>query len=102
MKLVYTDGAIASLQECLDFLPSDIPAEKVIEIRDRILIKADRLLENPYIGQQEPYLMHLGLSHRRVIEDYYKIIYRVDGELIYVTDIFDTRQNPAKMTERPA
>jgi len=97
MKLFYTEQSLASLQECLDFFPPEVPVEKVNEIRDRILAKADKLLDNPYIGQQEEYLEHLDKGHRRVIEGNYKIIYRVQGENIYITDIFDSRQDPAKM-----
>ena len=58
MKLVYTEQAITGLQECLDFFPPEVPAEKVNEIRDGILAKADKLLVNPYLGQQEWYLEH--------------------------------------------
>src|SRR5260370_883180 len=97
MKVVYTGQAIASLQECLDFFPPEVSAEKVNEIRDRILAKADKLLENPFIGQQEEYLEHMGQSHRRIIEGSYKIIYRIEGEAIVITDIFDSRQDPEKM-----
>ena len=97
MKLVYTEQANASLQECLDFFPPEVSQEKVNEVRDRILDKADKLLNNPHIGQIEEHLEHQGKSHRRIIEGYYKIIYRVEGEIIYVTDIFDSRQDPAKM-----
>lgn len=95
--MVYTEQAIASLQECMDFFPPEVPSEKVNEIRDRILAKADKLLVNPYIGQYEEYLEHMGQSHRRVIEGNYKIIYKVEGDAIFITDIFDSRQDPAKM-----
>ena len=47
----------------------------------------------------QEYLEHLGKSHRRIIEGNYKIIYRVEGENIYITDIFDSRQNSDKMRE---
>ena len=77
MKLFYTEQSLASLQECLDFFPPEVSAEKINEIRDRILVKADKLLTNPYIGQQEEYLEHLDKGHRRLIEGNYKIIYRV-------------------------
>ncbi|NBW39124.1 MAG: type II toxin-antitoxin system RelE/ParE family toxin [Cytophagia bacterium] len=87
-----------SLQECLDFLPPEIPSIKIIEIRDAILGKADKLLENPYMGQVEEYLKHLGQSHRRIIEGNYKIIYKIKGDYIYITDIFDSRQDPSKMS----
>ena len=99
MKLVYTQQAIDSLQECLDFFPPEVSAEKINEIRDRILSKADKLLVNPYLGQQEEYLEHLGKFHRRVIEGSYKIIYKIEVDSIVISDIFDSRQNPSKMKE---
>jgi plasmid stabilization system protein ParE len=97
MKLVYTRQALVSLQECLDFFPPEVPAKKVNEIRDQIIAKADLLLTNPGLGQLEEYLEHLGKSHRRLVEGNYKIIYRVDGETIYITDIFNSRQDPTEM-----
>jgi len=97
MRLFYTEHSLASLQECLDFFSPEVSAEKVNEIRDRILAKADQLLEHPYMGQPEEYLAHLNKGHRRLIEGNYKIIYVVQGEMIYITDIFDSRQDPAKM-----
>jgi len=97
MKLFYTAQSLVSLQECLDFYSHEIPVERINEIRDRILAKVDKLLENPYIGQKEEYLDHLGKGHRRLIEGNYKIIYCVQEENIYITDIFDSRQDPSKM-----
>jgi plasmid stabilization system protein ParE len=97
MKLVYTEQALISLQEALDFIAPKVSYEKLIEIRDGILDKADSLLLHPLKGQKEPFLEHLGLDHRRLVEGHYKIIYRVVDEYIYVTDIFDSRQDPDKM-----
>ncbi|MBE0640280.1 MAG: type II toxin-antitoxin system RelE/ParE family toxin [Bacteroidales bacterium] len=97
MKIIYTEQAISSLQEVLDFVAPNVTKEKLIEIRDRILDAADTLLLHPYQGQTEPLLEHLGKSHRRLIIGHYKIIYRVYGEYIYITDIFDSRQDPDKM-----
>ena len=37
------------------------------------------------------------LGHRRLIESHFKIIYRVIGDCIYITDIFDSRQDADKM-----
>jgi len=58
---------------------------------------ADSLSTSYGHGQIEPTLEHLGLGHRRLIEGNFKIIYRVDGELVSVTDIFDSRMDPDKM-----
>ena len=58
---------------------------------------ADTLLLQPLQGQEEPLLEHLRLEHRRLVVSHYKIIYRVEEECIYITDIFDSRQDPDKM-----
>ena len=97
MKLVYTEQSLISLSEALDFIAPKVPHEKLIEIRDSILDAADTLKEQPLLGQKEYLLEHLELEHRRLIVGNYKIIYRLTTDYIYITDIFDTRQNPAKM-----
>ena len=97
MKLIYTEQSLESLEEALNFLAPKVSYEKLMKIRDGILDEAETLEENPFIGQEEPYLEHLKLGYRRIIKDNYKIIYRVVNRYIYITDIFDTRQDPAKM-----
>lgn len=97
MKLIYTEQALYSLEEALEFIAPKVSQEKLIEIRNQILDKADTLLLHPSQGQKELYLDHLDLEYRRIIESHYKIIYRVIEEYIYITDIFDTRQSPDKM-----
>ena len=98
MKVVYTEQALQSLEESLDFLmEQEMPTDQIMATRERILDKADSLADSPWKGQQEEYLTQLGKEHRRIIEGYYKIIYRVEEPTIYITDIFDTRQDPNKM-----
>ena len=99
MKLVYTEQAVNSLQEVLEFLSAvqHIPDEKILEIRNQILDAVDALLEHPSIGQEEPFLVSLGRYYWRLVEGHYKIIYRIEGEYIYITDIFDSLQDPDKM-----
>ncbi len=97
MKLIYTEQSLVSLEEALNFIAPKITHEKLIEIRDEILDAADTLLLQPLQGQREPFLEHLDLGHRRLVVSHYKIIYRVSGDYIYITDIFDSRQDPDKM-----
>ncbi len=97
MKLVYTEQALKSLEESLEFIAPRVNKETLETVRNSILDRADKLIKNPSSGRREEYLEHLGLNHRRVIESHYKIIYRIIEQTIYITDIFDSRQNPAKM-----
>ena len=97
MKILYTEQSLISLQESLDFISKEVSLEKLIEIRDQILDSTDILVKYPKLEKKEEYLEHLNLNHRRIIEGHYKIIYRIDKKIIYITDIFDTRQEPKKM-----
>jgi toxin ParE1/3/4 len=99
MKLVYSEYALEQLQRILDFLVfrQEIPPQKALEIRDKILDKADTILSNVYMAQKEELLEHLQLSHRRLTISNYKIIYTIKTDHILITDIFDTRQDPDKM-----
>lgn len=67
------------------------------QLKKLLLDKADSLADNPYLGQLEEHLEHLGKDHRRFVEGNFKIIYRIDGQAIYITDFFDSRQDPVKM-----
>lgn len=97
MKLVYTEQALFSFEESLNFIAHKVSFEKLMETRDEILDAADSLILQPFQGQQEPLLEDLGLGHRRLIVGHYKIIYRIIEDNIYITDIFDSRQDPDKM-----
>jgi len=50
-------------------------------------------------GSNHLFAFKLEYSPGRLIESHYKIIYRVTEEFIYITDIFDSRQDPDKMKE---
>lgn len=99
MKLFFTEQAIYGLEESLYFLMEmeGLPLEKVVSIRTRLFNRADSLIKNPLKGQKEEYLKHLNQNHRRIIEGHFKIIYKIEGDIIYITDFFDSRQNPVKM-----
>lgn len=50
------------------------------------------------MGQEEEGLKHLNRGHRYLlIKPFYKLIYLIIKPIIYITDIFDTRQDPDKM-----
>lgn len=97
MQLVYTFEALYNFKESLRLIRKKVSQKKVKEIRHRVFDKADTLIDNPEMGQTEDYLEHLGQGHRRIVENHFKIIYLIKGDLIIITDIFDSRQNPDKM-----
>jgi len=97
MRVVITETAQESFEKSLELLSGKVGVEKLEEIAYNVISRAKSLGDYPQIGQVEHYLQHLSKEYRRIIEGHYKIIYRVEKEVIYVTDIFDTRQDPREM-----
>ena len=99
MKITYTDQSYESLDEIEQFLLIELEwtTEKILELRSELLDKADSLVTTFNHYQEEEYLEHLEKGHRRAIEGFYKIVYLVEEKEIFITDFFDTRQDPSKM-----
>jgi len=97
MKVTFTDPAAERMRDIHKFYKcnvSEIIADKIIA---KILDAAKILEVSPWAGQEEFYLKHLGHDHRTIIAGNYKIIYRIEVEEVLITDVFDARQDPAKM-----
>ena len=99
MKVIVTEESLQSLESSLLFYLDELgySLEKVAMIKTQLLTKARSLSTHPYQGQYEPYLKRMEKGHRRLVEGYFKIIYKIEDQVIYITDFFETRQDPAKM-----
>ena len=93
MEIVWSKRAIASLQDVYDFISLQSPnaADKVV---NGLVDKADTILPYPEKHQVEE---ALGLPFRYVVSGNYKIIFRPYYNTIRIYQVFDTRQNPAKL-----
>ena len=78
-----------------------VASDKVADkIRKSVFDSTRPLIKDPLIGAIEENLTDLKQGHRYLVEGNYKIIYKVFQNNIYITDIFDCRQNPKKMKRR--
>ncbi len=98
MKLVVTEPAKLRLKEIHDYYKEEVSRKIAGKIKSGIIVKLKHIQANPPGGQKEEYLKELGLEHRRIVDGNYKIIYRISKNIIYITDIFDSRQDPSKMS----
>ena len=99
MKVVITSRSLERLEESLRFYLEelDLPLEKVLALKDQLIRQASSLSKNPYKGRLEPYLAKLQNGHRRIIAGNFKIIYKIQDDIIYITDFFDSRKDPTGM-----
>lgn len=97
MELLVTEYAISHLVESVELTLQRASATKRAEVIDRVLDELGQLLQHPGAGQIEPWLEGATHEYRRLVVGRFKVIYRIDGNRILVTDIFDTRQDPRRM-----
>ena len=97
MKIVVTHPARRHFRDSLQVIAKRVQPKTIAAIRTRVSASIKELANNPGLGQLEESLEELELGHRRIIQDYFKIVYRVEGSTLWVTDIFDTRQDPRKL-----
>jgi len=100
MKVEITDFAKAELQNIYKYYASVASEEIAQKILDRILDEVELLERHPNLGSKETLLAELKLNHLYIVCGNYKIIFYETTTIIYVTDIFDCRQNPKRMFAR--
>lgn len=64
-----------------------------------LMASIDLLETNSQLGFVEPLLESCPVCYRSLVVGYYKIIYWIDREIIYIAHIFDCRQSPDKLKE---
>jgi plasmid stabilization system protein ParE len=76
-------------------------SEKIaLKIIDKILDSIEELGNLPGIGSIEPHLAHIPGQYKYIGCGNCKIIFRIANNIVFVTDIFDCRQNPRKIIKR--
>lgn len=72
-------------------------AQKNLKTADKIVEEIIALAENIKYPEQYQEDEILGKPYRRMVHRHFKIIYLRFNQRILITNIFDTRQNPAKL-----
>jgi plasmid stabilization system protein ParE len=99
-QIIWTNFAISELKNIYLYYRL-VASEKVADkIRQAIFDATRPLAKDPLIGAIEENLQDLKQGHRYLVEGNYKVIYRIIQNNVYITDIFDCRQNPQKMKKR--
>jgi len=95
----WSNSAEFHLDEIHSFYAKKLGLNFANDLVSGIIIYADKLIDNPSIGQIEPLLNSRIRTYRYLVYKHYKILFTVheDQNMIRIADVFDTRQNPDKM-----
>jgi len=100
MHVEITGWAKSQLQKIYKHYSKEVSSKKAKEIVDQIVVRALSLEQFSERGKIDEDLRVLNKGHRFILERHYRIIYRVEVESIFVTDIFSNWQNPKKKLKR--
>ena len=99
LKVLWTNTASEQLEDVFDYFKITANLTIARKIVKEIVKKTSSLSKQPRKGQREPLLADRQKEYRYLVEGNYKIIYWIDVATIYIAAVFDTRQNPEKITK---
>ena len=100
MKIIWSEFSIRLLAEIYSYYKTKASTKVAKEIKSDIFSATKHLCNYPDSGQIEENLEHLNEGYRYVISRNYKIIYKKIPQGILIIDIFDSRQNPDKISDK--
>lgn len=100
LKIYWTDFAKNELKKIFNFYKDEASIRVASKLTTEIVSEALKLEKQSSIGQIEELLKHRDQSFRYLVYKNYKIIYwtNKNKSRIEIIDIFDTRQNPIKIS----
>jgi len=97
-KVVITHFALFQLKTIYEYYRLNASIAIAKKIKTQIIVSIKSLKNESVEWQVDEFLGYLNKNHKRLICGNYKIIYyyNADENVVYITDIFDSRQDPAK------
>jgi len=93
MDIIWTNPAKRDLKIIFNYYKKKVSPNLANKITNSIIANTS-ILKTQNIGAIEQLLVHLKQEHRFIIDNNYKIIYIIQNSSVYITHVFDTRQNP--------
>lgn len=98
MRIEISPKARCQLLKITDYYAEWGGMRSVESLLDKIKEKQERILRFPEAYHPEPLLTERRVVYRSVIiNDYYKMIYRVDNDVITISAFWDMRMHPNKL-----
>ena len=83
MRIIWSEPALADLEAIHDFIARDSP-RYATRFAERIIDATERLTTLPSMGRRVP---EGDGRHREIVEAPYRILYRVEANVVYVVRI---------------
>ena len=101
MRIVITDRADAQVQATAEYIKEEFgrKAEQKFKAKFRETIRL--LADNPHLGPIESLLVERAQTYRSVVVGKLnKMVYLIEGDVIYIVAFWDCRQEPAALASQ--
>lgn len=100
MKIIWLPLAQEDLDRIYNFI-ADKSEMSAINIYNEILDSVEPLKEFPQMAQIESILSDQPEAFRSlIVREIYKVIYYIEDKTIFITSVWDCRQNPKKLRNK--
>ena len=101
IKILWTDFAKSAVHSIYDYYLEHVSRNLARKLVIGIVAETKQLQYQPTMGTLEPLLDKDPRNFRYILYKSYKIIYWIneDRNAIEIVDVFDSRQNPIKITK---
>ena len=100
MKVVVSERAKRNRNQIARYILHDFGENTLLEFRKAYRDTKRFLAEHPEGGQEELNLSNDKHKYRfTVVHGLTKVVYRIEGEVVYVVDMWDTRREPPTTLE---
>lgn len=101
MKVIWQPAAKKGRTEVAAYIRRQFGAKRKISFLQEVRETTQMLRKSPNIGSIDPLYAERPLTyHSVIINGLNKMVYRVDGDIIYIVDFWDTRREPIKQRDQ--
>ena len=97
MRIFWTNESRNRLKDIYDYFSLNVSEKTAKKLINDIIEYSEILASSPGIGQKENLLNSRTNNYRYLLFGNYKIIYWIKMNVVYITTVFDTRQNSKKL-----
>lgn len=99
MEIQWSETALVDLDSIYNFIALDSEKYAIQEI-EKILESTRQLTDFPLSGPEIKFRERKTRSYRYLVHRNYKIVYSIRNEDVLIETVFDTHQNPKKLSKK--
>ena len=101
LKVIWHDQAKEALRNSAKYIRERFGIQVRENFRNEVDNVQKQLMNNPYMGPEEPLLADKTIKYRSfVINKLNKIVYYVEKDTIHIADFWDTRKEPKNQADQ--